>query len=240
MYGSLDRRFTQLEVENKVDQVSNGNLMVIGLYQGHKKPLPVRCKCGLEWFPKASHILTGYTKSCRDCGMARMVLTDEIVEERLSKNSSRIISIENFRGINLSCLVTCKCGYKRTVKKAEFVLRENGSCPNCAEYGFNPNEPAIVYYLRIKRPFYLPVYKIGITNRTVRERYSVEDNGKITILKTWKYSVGVKAQKFEQMILREYASDRYYGSRVLQSGNTELFKRDVLGLDRSIANLVSP
>ena len=68
---------------------------------------------------------------------------------------------------------------------------------------------------------------------SVEERFSISDRDKITILKSWDYLTGRDAYEKEQAILEEYAQYRYEGiDKPLETGNTELFTRDVLGLDR--------
>ena len=105
-------------------------------------------------------------------------------------------------------------------------------CPKCAPGGFDPDLPAIVYYIRIYTPYGV-CYKIGITNLTVWERYPYRsDQARITILREWSYEVGVDAAVHEKQILREYRDFRYSGPSVLTGvGVTEVFTCDVLGLD---------
>ena len=105
----------------------------------------------------------------------------------------------------------------------------NGSGhPNRAHFGFNINLPAVLYYLKVQGG---KGYKIGITNRTVAERF-VGENDKIDVVKTWYYENGKEARDKEQEVLSEYKSMKYIGKPLLNSGNTEIFTKDVLGLDR--------
>jgi hypothetical protein len=96
--------------------------------------------------------------------------------------------------------------------------------------GFNPRRSGILYYLRVKNPHGDPVYKIGVTNYTVRTRYP-EYWDRITIIQTWFFWDGYKALAREQEILRECCSFRYHGPAVIGSGYSELFSCDVLKLD---------
>ena len=76
-------------------------------------------------------------------------------------------------------------------------------------------------------------YKIGITNRTVEERFRGPDLARIRIVKTWQFAIGRAAAEREAEILRQYAGDKYYGPDILISaGSTELFTHDILGLDK--------
>jgi hypothetical protein len=79
------------------------------------------------------------------------------------------------------------------------------------------------------------LYKIGITNLTVQKRFPSLDLARIRVVKTWSYELGVDAAKREIAVLREFMDDRYTGLDVLiGAGNTELFVRDVLGLDTEV------
>jgi hypothetical protein len=87
----------------------------------------------------------------------------------------------------------------------------------------------MVYYLRVLNPNGLPVYKIGITNRTIAKRYLDRDFEKVKVLKMWRRRHGTKAYAMEQRILEAYKADKYKGAALLNSGNGELFVRDILG-----------
>lgn len=107
-------------------------------------------------------------------------------------------------------------------------------CPACAPGGFDPDLPAIVYYIRIDTLDGV-FYKIGITNLSVRKRYpDSSDWARITILREWSYEVGAEAAAHEKRVLKEHLDSRYSGPRVLSRvGVTEVFNCDVLELDGS-------
>ena len=105
-------------------------------------------------------------------------------------------------------------------------------CADCAEPGFNPSEPGSLYYVAVTTDDGDTRYKIGITNRTVEERFYGPDLARIRIVKTWRYAIGRVAKERESEILHQYRRDKYYGPDILVSaGNTELFTHDILGLD---------
>jgi len=99
----------------------------------------------------------------------------------------------------------------------------------CADYSFNPSQPASLYYLHI-RTRNQDFWKIGITNRTVMERYDyVEDREKITVL--WEVPMpGHAAQELEQRILKAFAHHRYTGpEKPLRGvGTSEMLTADIL------------
>lgn len=121
------------------------------------------------------------------------------------------------------------------------IIKGNG-CPLCAAYGFDKEKPAILYYLRVKTGNEV-LYKIGVTNRTVQERFSKIDLEKIVVIKTWYFNSGINALLEEQHIITSHTNFRYIGEKILDSGNTELFTKDVFGLDtdplfKTISNLL--
>lgn len=117
-------------------------------------------------------------------------------------------------------------------QRPDHHLRGHG-CVYCKKVGwFDFNKPAILYYIKVYHNGNI-YYKIGITNRTIEERFSVVDRMKIEVIKIWKFDKGIDAHKKEQEILRKYKKFRYRGSEkiLVSEGNTELFVRDVLNLD---------
>jgi len=94
-----------------------------------------------------------------------------------------------------------------------------------------------LYYLKItyRDSVY---YKIGITNRTINERFKVRELEKIEVIKTWEFGKGYEAFEKEQQILKQYDKFRYKGKeRILESnGNSELFIKDILPEIENIIN----
>jgi len=97
--------------------------------------------------------------------------------------------------------------------------------------GYDYNSPAILYYLSLENG---RAYKIGITNRTVEQRYSSEELSKIKVLMTVQYQCGIDAQKAEQQILKDFKFAKWDGEKILKDGNTEIFKYDVLDMDKGL------
>ena len=91
--------------------------------------------------------------------------------------------------------------------------------------GFDPTKPAILYYLSVNDG---QAYKIGITNRTIAERYTNKDLEKIEILKIVQYASGHDARVEETRIIRQFSYAKYKGDDLLSSGNSELFYVDIL------------
>lgn len=116
-------------------------------------------------------------------------------------------------------------------KASPHNIRKGKGCPRCALYGFDITKPAILYYLKVIFNN-IKVYKIGITNRTVNDRYNNIDLDKMTTIYQWSFSLGKVAREKEQEIIKKFSTKLYVGDPLLQSGNTELFVEDILLLDQ--------
>ena len=122
----------------------------------------------------------------------------------------------------------CSNGHRHSIPWSNF--NQGQRCAYCAERGFDMNKPGILYYLRFDIDS-VPYYKVGITNRTVKERYRMETNPYV-ILKETRYLKGFLAKEEESLLLKTYSEWRYKGPKLLRNGNTELFTKDILGLDQ--------
>lgn len=101
-------------------------------------------------------------------------------------------------------------------------------CGTCNKRGFDKSLPGILYYLRFKLDTGEYIYKIGITNFTVDERFKREPLPYDVIAECF-YEDGAEAYKREQEILKFHKEHQYKGS-ALRSGNTECFVSNVLGV----------
>ncbi|MDD4242778.1 MAG: hypothetical protein PHG08_00565 [Bacilli bacterium] len=99
--------------------------------------------------------------------------------------------------------------------------------------GFNKNKSATLYYIKFVTQF-INLYKIGVTNRSTPERLwgLILNNGvNFEILSEQYFQNGQDALDLERKIKQENKKFRYNGEPVLQNGNTELFIKDILGVD---------
>jgi len=103
-------------------------------------------------------------------------------------------------------------------------------CPSCAKYGFDSTKAAYLYYLKVTTEDGKILYKIGITNRTVDERFNLTDLSKIEIVKQKLYENGKDALEWETKFKRQFKEHQYVGPNILESGNTELFTIDIMRL----------
>ena len=99
--------------------------------------------------------------------------------------------------------------------------------------GFNPNKPAILYYLLDTQT---GLYKIGITNNNVETRFGKEfcSNRAIALMEQT-YDTGHEAYLAEQEILEAFKHYRCTNESWPEEkgGRTEFFTRDVLELNNN-------
>ena len=91
------------------------------------------------------------------------------------------------------------------------------------------SDPIILYYIRIEKGG-KRAYKIGITKQSVRQRFG-NDFHYVTLLKEKRYTDKKKALREETRIMKLHSDSLYVGPKLIKSGHTEMFDRDVLGLD---------
>jgi len=104
--------------------------------------------------------------------------------------------------------------------------------------GFDQTKPGLLYYIAVKTNDGRTLYKIGITNLSVERRFPAADRARIRVVRIWRFDIGQIAAKREAVIISQFARYRYYGPDILVgSGNTELFTKDVLGLDKKCSEI---
>lgn len=121
------------------------------------------------------------------------------------------------------------CKQTFTVNQAYFHLQGNG-CNLCRRGGFDGTKPGVLYYISIDNG---AAYKIGITNKSVKDRYSKSDLKRIQIIQEWKYEFGLEAFRREQEIIKNFKDSKYSGTISMEScSHKEMFNRDILLLDK--------
>ena len=165
-------------------------------------------------------------KECYKCMDTRKTTTEFIKTANEIHNGKYIYDKTNYINTVTKVIITCPThGDWEQTPNAHTVKKQG--CPSCAESGFDKSKPAILYYLKVNGG---QAYKIGITNRSVNERFTNSDLQLIEIIKTWYYKIGSDAYDKEQEILKKYKEFQYSGPAILLNGNTELFDKDVLEL----------
>ena len=171
-------------------------------------------------------------RGCPECAKSKARLkyqksAAEVIKECISVHGdlydySKVEYINNKIPITVICKI-----HGEFYPTAKNHIR-GSKCPGCRKTGFDPNKPATLYYLSINCG---QAYKIGITNKTLKERFNNSELDIINVIKLYEYSIGKDAYTEEQRILKEFKDYKYTGPDLLKAGNTELFSIDILNLD---------
>ena len=130
---------------------------------------------------------------------------------------------------NEKIVITCKVHGDFTQGKFDHL---NGhGCPECSKSKISwqniSDNPTTLYYIKLSSG----IYKIGITKNSIGQRFGAKLSYRV--IAEQKFRTGYIAYMFEQHILKTFAEFRYKGPPILESGNSELFTKDVLCLDKS-------
>jgi hypothetical protein len=220
--------------------IKNGNLTPKDVVAGSHKKVWWRCQKGSdhEWKAPLADRIDGH--GCPFCAGKKISITNSLASlypDISDEWHPKLNGARNPRNVfsmsGQSFWWQCKNNRLHKWKASPSNRCGLGhGCPYCAESGFKKNEPAILYYIKIETGLKQPIYKIGVTNRTVSKRY-VGDMGKIKIIKTWSFEVGSDALSRETEIIKQYRRHRYKGSPVfIKTGTKEMFNHDVLEIDK--------
>ena len=200
------------------------------VYKGYKNKVIVTCPVHGDFEKRASDHLAG--GGCAECGKVlggekRRVSFPEF-KCKANKIHNNLYTYSEDKYYKVTDFVTITCQIHGDFEQIGYShLRGNG-CPICAKSGFDPSKPAVLYYLKVNGG---QAYKLGITNKSVKERFSNSDLQIIEVLKTWYFEYGKECYAKEQKYLKEYYQYKYDKEPILESGNSELFNIDILGLD---------
>lgn len=107
------------------------------------------------------------------------------------------------------------------------IIDKVGSHMELDIHSFNPMKPAILYYFKIQN-----VWKIGITNYTLKDRYYKRDRDLMSAIRIWEFELGSDAYQHEQTILKLNKEYQYTGDTPFTdgTGSTECFMCDIYKL----------
>lgn len=189
--------------------------------------LTVTCPEHGDFEVRANQHLAG--QDCNKCSIKhRTVTTEEFIQKSrvVHKDKYSYTSVKYITSSIKVKIICNKCNSVFKMRPSDHLL--GAGCPSCAKRGFDQTKSAILYYLKITTDKGLILYKIGITNRSVNERFQLTDLSKIEIVKQEEFALGSDALAKETEIKRKFKEFQYKGPDVLSSGNTELFTKDIL------------
>lgn len=194
------------------------------IYVNSQTKVDIVCKThGTFTQRPAEHLRYGCAK-CAGVGKKSTLelITDFIAVHGSKYNYSKVHAISNKQKV----VITCKLHGDFT-QTPDSHLNGRG-CPLCAKSGFDMEKAGTLYYLELPT---FGLFKIGITNRTVKERFTKKDQEMFNVLKEVKFASGRDCYSTEQRILKEYREYRYTGTPLLSSGNTELLTTCIVEME---------
>lgn len=199
-------------------------------YVNSKTPVTIICKIHGNFLQTPSnHLRKEHPQGCPTCGVLSSIMSRTGTLEDFKALAATIhndaydYSQTTYINYHTKLTITCPVHGEFAQTPAHHI---NGAgCPSCAQYGFNKTRPGMLYYLSINDG---QAYKIGITNRTVDDRFSLQDLQKIEVILVKEFPLGQTAYEVEQSILSLCKEYKYSGPNLLASGNSELFSTNIL------------
>ncbi len=200
-------------------------------YKNAHSKIPITCRFHGVFYQKMDNHLTG-NQGCPTCGIKKAAA-------KKIKDTSDVI--KDFHKVHGNTYIYDNINYTYCSKKINITCKKHGvfqqspdnhlqgsGCPKCAGYGFNPDRPGLIYYIK---DIITGLYKIGITNFTVLDRFGTTLMKDIEVLKTWRFKLGKNAAAVEQALHEHFKEFNEFNKRFENNGKTEFFNKDVLNLD---------
>ncbi len=219
--------------EEYLQKLQDKNIKVIPLeeYKGTRIKMLHKCICGNEWNVMPQGVLQNNYCGCQalnSAGNKPRTTHNEYIQKLKDKNIETV-PLEPYITSFQKILHRCTCGNTWLARPSNVLHHDMGcGCKNIRTIlNRYKNKQTTLYYIKING-----LYKIGLTTRNLKYRYSRDKNIDITILREQVFQDGRKAYLIEQTILKMYKEYQYCGENILTGGNSELFTKDVLNLDR--------
>jgi hypothetical protein len=186
-------------------------------YKNSTTPLDYLCPKGHKATIKLQHFDRG--QGCNVCKKERFPDINKI--EKAFKGRGWTLHSKLYTNSHSKLDFTCPEGHNGSMTWSNFS--RGAGCYECNPGGFNYNKPGYLYYVRFE---------------TLNRRFNKESRP-FKILNVKYFESGLKCAEEERRILNKYSQFRWKGSRLLHSGSSELFVKDVLMLDRAVLNFAA-
>ncbi len=196
-------------------------------YTFKKSPVKIICKLHGPFYQEPVVHLQG--SGCPRC-IGRNKTTEDLRQQLINIHGEFYdFSKSQYTGYSSDITVICPL-HGENKRNTTLLLQRGSPCRQCTPGGFRDELPAILYYISVAHS-QKDIFKIGITNHTVADRFKSQDFDLLTIVDCIKFDIGSDAREFERMILKANKKHQYKGPNILKNGNTELFNCDVIGVD---------
>jgi len=215
---------------NYINELNVKNIKVIPLepYQSANTKILHKCICGKEWKARPSKIIMGQL-----CGCKRVKNNADYIKE-LEKRNILVEPLSTYKKSSTKILHKCICGNVWQVTPQRVLKGVFCGCTKAYSLRgveFYKNKKTILYYIKIKGLNNEDLYKIGVTlykesiEKSLKKRFYRQE---YEIIQTDIFEDGSEAFTLEQQIIKFNREYRYLGEKVLSSGNTELFIKDII------------
>ena len=197
-------------------------------YKYRKHLVKIICPIHGEFEQSTASHMQG--NGCTKCGKRYVPSTKEFIEKVKTIHDDKYdYSLVEYK--NMKTKVKIICPIHGVFEQQAGNHLGGQRCPSCAKEGGNFNymfKPTILYYVKIEHENLDTVWKIGITTKSINERFRKDTKSgfKVTLLKSFNYESGELAYCKEKSLQRLYRAYKYKGEKILDSGNTELFTVD--------------
>ncbi|MEA3371429.1 MAG: DUF723 domain-containing protein [Campylobacterota bacterium] len=240
---SVARSLSESDFIARVTEIHNGKYTYSDLvYTGIKDKVEITCpNHGNFWQTADNHLHLAhgcpkcYTEFSNSSEKHDRYTTEQFIQKAVSKFGDKY-NYSKVKYFNTKTHISIICP-----EHGEFTQRPSNhltgyeGCPECLANGinnggFNRGLPGICYLMKFIIDDQL-IYKVGITNRTVQERYSSSEFKHCIEAQAKAFNVGKDAHTMEQTLLKKYKQHKYEGDPILKSGNTELLVGPIGGLE---------
>lgn len=232
----FNRRIKTNEFLERANLIHDNKYIYSGVScDGVDQDIEIYCPSHGPFTQKVSQHLRG--SGCRGCYVdsTRLSQHDFINDCRLRHESKYDYSLVEYTTIRDKIIIICNL-HGAFIQTAH-DHKHGAGCPICAEYERNlgnkePDAPCYLYYLKLKYND-LVFYKIGITTRSVEQRFNTIVSDGVIIEDEFSVLTTIhKAITAEQQILLEFSNHLLYMNHILikTRGGTECFADDVMGI----------
>jgi len=159
-----------------------------------------KCKLGHIWSAEIkSRVIGG--NNCPICSNQRVLrgINDlSTTHPQIASEADGWDPTELVAGTSRSLSWKCQLGHKWTAKGADRTKGNKTGCPTCSKTGFDPNEPAFLYFLWHSD---WTMYQIGITNN-FRIRFQRHQRNGWNLIELYGPVDGLLVKKWESSILK--------------------------------------
>lgn len=192
-------------------------------YTKFHEPVVVTCSKHGDFEQRASDHLSG--KGCNKC--ANNIQSNEEILIRFKEihGNKYDYSKVNYVKMQSKVNIICPVHGEFSQNPSDHIFNLQG-CPSCGSSCFSSQKPGTFYILKVFHNS-IVYYKIGITNKTLKQRYSSRhDKNKINKCFLYTFNNGYLAQELENKLLCLFKNLKA-NTNMLLSGNTEILLSDI-------------